>query len=282
MRVSEEPFVHRSDDLRNAPHHLSFLSCKKRKTVPRPGLRVAAACGRRRRHGSSAAAPLAGRCEAGPGKALRQGGTRKKRSPDAGSIYGCLNLSLADIEHIYYLARWTMPFSRIHPRSALPWSQNQGFDNLHEAEIFTKRKRLSAQAESVRVQNIRPVSGASEAKPSAVGEAQKRIPLATGFVLYPLSASKPSDNTNATRAQRPFSLWSPRTVSLFEQEPKREMGLDLRSLCPLSCKMSAKKQDDAFTSSCFRFPGFEAQRSGFKSGRKKNAAGRCRTVFGAA
>ena len=36
MRVSEEPFVLRGDDLRNAPHHLSFLSCKKRKTVPRP------------------------------------------------------------------------------------------------------------------------------------------------------------------------------------------------------------------------------------------------------
>jgi hypothetical protein len=30
--------------------------------------------------------------------------------------------------------------------------------------------------------------------------------------------------------ERPFSLWSPRTVSLFGQVPKREMGLDLRSL----------------------------------------------------
>jgi len=34
MRVSEEPFVHRSDDLRNAPHHLSFLSCKKDGAAP--------------------------------------------------------------------------------------------------------------------------------------------------------------------------------------------------------------------------------------------------------
>jgi hypothetical protein len=37
-------------------------------------------------------------------------------------------------------------------------------------------------------------------------------------------------------SQRPFSLWSPRTVSLFGQEPKREMGLDLRRQNPLSDK----------------------------------------------
>ena len=35
-----------------------------------------------------------------------------------------------------------------------------------------------------------------------------------------------------TRVEAPFSLWSPRTVSLFGQVPKREMGLDLRSLPP--------------------------------------------------
>ena len=37
-----------------------------------------------------------------------------------------------------------------------------------------------------------------------------------------------------TRARRLFSLWSPRTVSLFGQEPKREMGLDLRNSYLLS------------------------------------------------
>ena len=221
MRVSEEPFVHRSDDLRNAPHHLSFLSCKKRKTVPRPGLRVAAACGRRRRHGSSAAAPLAGRCEAGPGKALRQGGTRKKRSPDAGSIYGCLNLSLADIEHIYYLARWTMPFSRIHPRSALPWSQNQGLDNLHEAEIFTKRKRFSAQADSVRMQNIHPISGASEAKPSAVGDAQKVYHLQPDLccVRYPRVNLRTTQTSPASGGPFLFGVQEP---FLFSGKSRKE------------------------------------------------------------
>ena len=35
-----------------------------------------------------------------------------------------------------------------------------------------------------------------------------------------------------TRVEAPFSLWSPRTVSLFGQVPKREMGLDLRSSPP--------------------------------------------------
>ena len=57
-----------------------FGSCPKRKTAPRPGLRVAAAGGRRRRPGISAAAPLAGCREAGPQRAMRQGGGRKKRA----------------------------------------------------------------------------------------------------------------------------------------------------------------------------------------------------------
>ena len=66
--------------MRNAPPYLSFRSCPKRKTAPRPGLRVAAAGGRRRRPGISAAAPFAGCREAGPQRAMRQGGGRKKRA----------------------------------------------------------------------------------------------------------------------------------------------------------------------------------------------------------
>ena len=48
--------------------------------------------------------------------------------------------------------------------------------------------------------------------------------LETHNVRYP--RKKCQDRENVIRAQRPFSLWSPRTVSLFGQEPKREMGLD--------------------------------------------------------
>ena len=81
----------------HAPPYLSFRSCPKRKTAPRPGLRAAAAGGRRRRPGISAAAPLAGCREPlspsvrtgdfpqggkhnGPQRAMRQGGGRKKRA----------------------------------------------------------------------------------------------------------------------------------------------------------------------------------------------------------
>ena len=92
--------------LLHAPPYLSFRSCPKRKTAPRPGLRVAAAGGRRRRPGISAAAPLAGCREPlspsvrtgdfpqggkhnGPQRAMRQGGGRKKRALRAidSSIY---------------------------------------------------------------------------------------------------------------------------------------------------------------------------------------------------
>ena len=66
--------------LRNAPPYLSFRSCPKRKTAPRPGLRAAAAGGRKRRPGISAAAPFVGCREAGPQRAMRQGGGRKKRA----------------------------------------------------------------------------------------------------------------------------------------------------------------------------------------------------------
>ena len=80
-------------NLRNAPPYLSFRSCPKRKTAPRPGLRVAAAGGRRRQPGISAAAPLAGCREAGPQRAMRQGGVRKKRALRA------INDSVSDTQY---------------------------------------------------------------------------------------------------------------------------------------------------------------------------------------
>ena len=93
-------------DLLYAPPYLSFRSCPKRKTAPRPGLQAAAAGGRRRRPGISAAASFAGCREPlspsvrtgdfpqggkhnGPQRAMRQGGGRKKRALRAidSSIY---------------------------------------------------------------------------------------------------------------------------------------------------------------------------------------------------
>ena len=85
--------LHANRKLRNAPPYLSFRSCPKRKTAPRPGLRAAAACGRRRRHGISAAAPLAGRREAGPGRAIAARWWKKEKG--ASKWYTVLRLPSA-------------------------------------------------------------------------------------------------------------------------------------------------------------------------------------------
>ena len=107
--ISAAHYRHCSENVACVMRPPFFLfALPKRKNAPRPGLRVAAAWGRRRRHGSSAAAPLAGRCEAGPGKALRQGGTRKKRAPDADDIsgVGALLSRITDIPVIRSERRW--------------------------------------------------------------------------------------------------------------------------------------------------------------------------------
>ena len=57
--------------------------------------------------------------------------------------------------------------------------------------------------------------------------------IAPGFEKSPdIRGDQLNDGQRETRVEAPFSLWSPRTVSLFGQVPKREMGLDLRSLPP--------------------------------------------------
>ena len=73
------------------------------------GLRAAAACGRYRRPGISAAAPLAGRREAGTGTAMRQGGPKAVGiGPTEGS-----NSNFRLIHRPHYYAFFTLYYNAL-------------------------------------------------------------------------------------------------------------------------------------------------------------------------
>ena len=139
-------------DLRNAPPYLSFRSCPKRKTAPRPGLRVAAAGDRRRRPGISAAAPFAGCREPlsprvrtgdfpqggkhnGTQRAMRQGGGRKKRALRAidSSVFDTLYARLPDLcaDCIQVGSLFTPIIRRGHRRSSPPLPKARRRDSKH-------------------------------------------------------------------------------------------------------------------------------------------------------
>ena len=172
-----------------------------------------------------------------------------------------------------------MPLSFIRPRSALPGSQNQSFDILYEAEFF--KRRPFVQAESIRMQNIHPTSGASKAKPSAVGDAQNVYHLRVDLycIRYPRVNLRTTQTSPASGGPFLFGVQEP---FLFSGRGRKEKWVLICAGHHLYTVKSAKNRTMLSHRPVFRARRFEAQRSGFKSGTKNNAAGRCRTVCGAA
>ena len=145
-----------------------------------------------------------------------------------------------------------MPLSFIRPRSALPGSQNQSFDILdilYEAEFFKKRRPF-VQAESIRMQNIHPTSGASKAKPSAVGDAQNVYHLRVDLycIRYPRVNLRTTQTSPASGGPFLFGVQEP---FLFSGRSRKEKWVLICAGHHLYTVKKRKKQDDAFTPSCF-------------------------------
>ncbi|MBR6353013.1 MAG: hypothetical protein IKS25_02725, partial [Oscillospiraceae bacterium] len=97
LRGAKSKRLFASGILHNAPP-IFFSSCRK-EDGPRLGLRAAAAGGRRRRHGISAAALFAGRREAGPQKANAARWNQKKRALNALNLCTITGLVIAIVGH---------------------------------------------------------------------------------------------------------------------------------------------------------------------------------------